>query len=124
MPKRILDVGQCDPDHSSLSRFLKSHFDVQIDRAHLLEDALDLLRANSYDLVLINRKLDKDYSDGMRILMTIKADESLSAVPVMIVSNYPDAQEAAVAAGAELGFGKAELNESRSVERVRVVLER
>lgn len=122
MPKRILDVGQCNPDYSAISQFLHAHFDVEIDRSDLLSDSLEKLRANSYDLVLINRKLDKDYSDGMRILETIKSDDHLKHIPVMIISNYADAQAAAVAAGAEPGFGKAELADLRSVEKVRAVI--
>lgn len=123
MSKRILDIGQCNPDHTSLSQFLRSHFDVEIDRTHRLDDSLQKLRTGDYDLVLINRKLDADYSDGMRILETIKSDDHLKHIPVMIISNYADAQAAAVAAGAEPGFGKAELADVRSVEKVRSVLD-
>jgi CheY-like chemotaxis protein len=122
MPKRILDVGQCNPDHSALCQFLRNHFDVEIDRSHQLEDSLKKLRADAYDLVLINRKLDADYTDGMRILETIKSDDHLKHIPVMMISNYSDAQAAAVAAGAEPGFGKAELADARSVEKVRSVI--
>lgn len=122
MSKRILDIGQCNPDHTSLSQFLRAHFDVEIDRTHRLDDSLQKLRTGDYDLVLINRKLDADYSDGMRILETIKSDDHLKQIPVMIISNYPDAQAAAVAAGAEPGFGKAELADVRSVEKVRSVI--
>ena len=122
MSKRILDIGQCNPDHSALSQFLRSHFDVEIDRSHHMDDSLNKLSNASYDLVLINRKLDADYSDGMRILEKIKSDDRLNQIPVMLISNYPDAQAAAIAAGAEPGFGKAELEDSRSVEKVRSVL--
>ena len=122
MPKRILDVGQCNPDHASLTQFLQSHFDVEIDRSHQLDDSLEKLRDTAYDLVLINRKLDRDYTDGMAILERIKSDDSLKSIPVMIISNYDDAQEAAIASGAEPGFGKAELSENRTVEKVRAVL--
>jgi DNA-binding NarL/FixJ family response regulator len=118
MPKRVLDVGQCGPDHSSISRLLRTHFDVEIVPAALPADALDQLRDGKFDLVLINRKLDADYSDGTVILRAIKADESLSGVPVMLVSNYADAQQAAVTHGAEYGFGKAELDAPETLERL------
>ena len=122
MPKRVLDVGQCNPDHMSLSRFLTSHFDVKVDRAHRLDDTLSKLRDQSYDLVLINRKLDADHSEGIDVLKTIKSDEDLKTTPVLLVSNYPDAQAAAIAAGAEPGFGKAELGSPTTVERVTTIL--
>lgn len=122
MTKRVLNVGQCNPDHASISRFLTMNFRAAVDRADELDETLEMLRAKSYDLVLINRKLDIDYSDGMRILKTLKADEEFREIPVMIVSNYADAQEAAVAAGAARGFGKAELGHPDTVARVGAVL--
>ena len=118
MTKRVLDVGQCNPDHSSISKILRKHFDVEIARAALPDDALGQLRDGRFDLVLINRKLDADYSDGTEILRAIKADESLCDIPVMLVSNYADAQQAAVIAGAEYGFGKAELDSPETAERL------
>lgn len=122
MTKRVLNVGQCNPDHASISRFLTMNFRAAVDRADELDETLEMLRAKSYDLVLINRKLDIDYSDGMRILKTLKADEEFREIPVMIVSNYADAQEAAVAAGAAHGFGKAELGKPETIARVGAVL--
>jgi len=120
--KRVLDVGQCNPDHSSLTSFLNSHFDVEVDRSHQMDDTLDKLRTQSYDMVMINRKLDADYTDGMAILETMKADEALKSIPVVLISNYADAQEAAVAAGAAPGFGKAELHDPATLEKVSKIL--
>ena len=122
MPKRVLNVGQCVPDNGSITRFLQKHFDVAVDTAETGRDTFDRLRQQPYDLVLINRKLDIDYSDGMEILRRLKQDESLKSVPVMLVSNYADAQEQAVAAGAEYGFGKSEYNAPEVVERLRPFL--
>jgi len=120
--KRVLNVGQCNPDHSSLAAFLNSHFDVEVDRSHQMDDTLDKLRTHSYDMVMINRKLDADYTDGMAILETMKADEALKSIPVVLISNYADAQEAAVAAGAAPGFGKAELHDPATLEKVSKIL--
>ncbi len=118
MTKRVLSVGQCVPDHGSISRFLRSTFDVAIDKADSAVDALDALQKQKYDLVLINRKLDADYSDGTEILRLIKSDAELAATPVMIVSNYKEHQENAVALGAAFGFGKNELGASDVVARL------
>lgn len=122
MTKRILDVGQCNPDHAAISGLLTREFDVEIVRAHLPQDTLDQLRADHFDLVLINRKLDADYSDGMDIIRTMKGDPALRDVPVMLVSNYAESQEAAVKEGAEYGFGKAELNSPDVAARLRKIL--
>ena len=121
--KRVLSVGQCGPDHSSISRFLSERFDVEIDTADLAAEALDKLRESHFDLVLINRKLDGDGSDGLEILTQIKADPDLKDVPVMLVSNFSEAQQSAVAAGAEYGFGKAELSAPEAAARVARILE-
>lgn len=118
MSKRVMNVGQCVPDHGSISRFLQSHFDVQVDKVDSVPDTLAGLRQRRYDLVLINRKMDADYSDGTDVLQLIKADPVLAPVPVMLITNYPEHQENAVALGAVYGFGKAELGSSDVVTRL------
>ena len=110
MSKRVLDVGNCSMDHGAISAALRSQFAADVVQAHGPDDALELLRRGGFDLVLINRKLDQDYSDGLDILKTIKADPTLAATPVMLITNYAEHQQTAVASGAELGFGKKELN--------------
>ncbi len=118
MSRQVLSVGQCVPDAAALERFLKATFDVRISQADTAAETLDLLRKNPYDLVLINRKLDADYTDGTDILRAIKTDEALKTTPVMIVSNYPEYQDAAVHLGAAYGFGKAELGRSDVIARL------
>ena len=110
MPKRVLDVGQCVPDHSAIRRLVESNFDAQVVQAHNHEETLAHLGEGPFDLVLINRKLDRDYSDGIEILKAIKADAALADVPVMLITNYADHQELAQAAGGEAGFGKDSLS--------------
>jgi CheY-like chemotaxis protein len=118
MPKHVLSVGQCVPDQSAITRFLKSKFDVVVTEADTGSETLALLKKQPFDLVLINRKLDVDYSDGSDILRTIKADPALAATPVMLVTNYAEHQDNAVAMGAVRGFGKAEVGRSDVVERL------
>jgi len=121
--KRVLDVGQCNHDHGMLTRLLAG-FGARVDRVKGLEEAKRALREARYDLVLVNRQLDADGSPGIDVVRAIKteADPALSAVPVMLVSNFPDAQEEAVAAGATLGFGKAELDAPQTKSRLEAVL--
>jgi len=118
MPKKVLDVGQCDMDHASIRQLIESHFDAAVIRAHGAEDALKQLREGPFDLVLINRKLDRDQSDGIDIVRTIKAADDLASVPVMIITNFDDHQERAVSAGAVLGFGKADLTDKETEQRL------
>jgi len=123
MSKRVLSVGQCGPDHAGIVAFLSRHFPgVEVDTAKLPADTMEKLHAGPYDLILVNRKLDEDYSDGLEIIKAIKADPELKATPVMLVTNYEEHQDAAVAIGAERGFGKLEYGEPETIERVRAVL--
>lgn len=122
MAKRVLCVGQCQPDHGAIRALLTSHFEVELDQAHGRDDTLAALRGGHYDLVLVNRKLDRDYSDGIEIIRTIKADLDLADVPVMLVTNYPEHQDAAVAAGAERGFGKQQFDRPETTARLAPIL--
>ena len=122
MPKRVLSVGQCVPDHTTLTSYLRGNFAAQVVKVDLADEALEALRKESFDLVLINRKLDADYSDGLEILKAIKADSKMAAVPVMLVTNYAEHQDAAVAAGAVRGFGKLEYGDPQTTEKLRPYL--
>jgi two-component system chemotaxis response regulator CheY len=120
--KRVLDVGQCTPDHWSIKHLIEGELGAEIVQAHLQNEALELLRAGKFDLVLVNRKFDADYSDGLELIRAIKADAALATVPVMLVSNYPEYQAEAVAAGALPGFGKAELRQPATKEKLSAIL--
>lgn len=122
MPKHILDVGQCDMDHASICQLLKDRFDAEIVRVHSVDDTLSALRSHSFDLVLINRKLDRDQSDGLEIIRDIKADPKLVDVPVMLITNFPEHQNMAISAGALPGFGKAALHTEETQQRLNEVL--
>lgn len=122
MTKRVLNVGQCDPDHATIRNYLTANFDCKVVRTHGLADTLNELRAGEFHLVLINRKLDADYSDGIDILRAIKADAETAGVAVMLVTNYTEHQDAAEAAGAIRGFGKLEYDRPETRERLAVIL--
>src|SRR5688572_20571699 len=123
MSKRVLSVGQCAPDHGTISRYLTKNFKCQIAKADDAAEALAQLKSDRFDLVLVNRKLDIDYSDGIDVIRQIKADPTIADVPVMLVTNYPDHQEASIAEGAIRGFGKLEYDKPETRERLAAVLE-
>src|SRR4051794_28598324 len=108
MAKRVLDVGQCGPDHGSIRSYLKRNFDCDVVQVDDAAGALAQLRAGQFDLVLVNRKLDCDYSDGVDVIRALKADPVAASVPVMLVTNYPEHQDSAIEVGAIRGFGKLE----------------
>ena len=121
---RVLDVGNCDADHGAIRRMLEANFRAQVVRAHEPGDSLALLRSQPFDLVLVNRKLDRDDSDGLPIIEAIQADPKLRGIPCMLITNYAEHQQAAVRAGAVEGFGKRELASSQTRAKLAAILER
>jgi CheY-like chemotaxis protein len=120
--KRVLSVGQCWADHGSIASTLKKEFGSEVERADDLGGALERLRRGGFSLLLVNRVFDADGSSGVELIRRVKSDPTLHSVPVMLVSNYDDAQAEAAAAGASLGFGKAALGRPQMLERVKPFL--
>ena len=118
MTRKVLNVGNCSYDHGTIERLIVSHFDADVVAASSHDEALAMLRRDRFDLTLVNRKLAYDNTDGVELIEKIKADPQLSGCPVMLLSNYPEAQQAAAAAGAEPGFGKAQLDRRETVEKL------
>jgi CheY-like chemotaxis protein len=122
MPKRVLDIGNCVPDHRAIVQLITSHFDAQVIAADQWQDACDQLREQTFDLVLVNRKLDIDYSDGIQVIHQMKADAELRAIPVMMITNFAEHQQQAIQAGAVEGFGKQSLRDPATREKLAVFL--
>ncbi len=120
MTKRVLDVGNCGPDHAAIRRLL-GRFGCEVLQADDAAGALSALRAGGVDLVLVNRKLDVDYSDGIEVIRQIKADPAISATPVMLITNYPEHQDAAEALGAVRGFGKLEFDKPETRAKLEAI---
>lgn len=118
MTRRVLVIGNCNPDHAALSVLLKRGFQADVVRAHGAADALAELYRGRFDLVLVNRILDRDGSDGLELIRAIKAAPESTATPVMMLTDFPEHQARAVAAGAESGFGKAELQAAETRARL------
>ena len=121
--KRVLSVGQCWADHGSIARTLKKEFGTEVDAADEAAAALERLRKGGYSLVLVNRVFDSNGASGMDLIKKVKSDPTLQSVPIMLVSNYDDAQFEAAAAGAMPGFGKSSLGRPQMLERIRPFLE-
>ena len=120
--KRVLSVGQCAADHSAISHLVEKHFDAEVGGVDSIPEAIGKLRDDEFSLVLVNRILDGGVSPGLEFIRQIKSDESLQQIPVMLVSNYDDAQDEARQIGAEPGFGKASLGQPQMLARVKAFL--
>jgi CheY-like chemotaxis protein len=112
----VLDVGNCDLDHRQLRALIEGSFDATLVRCQTGDEALAALNAAPADLVLVNRQLDHDLSEGVEVIRRVKSDPRFSAIPCMLITNFPEHQAAAVAMGGEPGFGKRELAHSRTRE--------
>lgn len=115
---RVLDVGNCDPDHAAIRGMLERTFAVAVDRVMHVDQALAAMRRARYHLVLVNRLIFADGSPGIDLIRRARADAALADVPIMLVSNHADAQAAAVAAGGVEGFGKASIGACETIERL------
>jgi CheY-like chemotaxis protein len=116
MPIKILDVGQCGFDGSRMAALWRAKLDATVDRVASSKDAAQRLKKGGYDVVLVNRVLDADGSSGLDVIADLL--NAKTSVPVMLVSDLTDAQDAAVALGAVRGFGKADLGEPATLELV------
>jgi CheY-like chemotaxis protein len=122
MKKRVLDVGNCGPDHAAIRTFLTGNFDCEVVQVDDAAGAFAKLKSAPFDLVLVNRKLDIDYSDGIDVIRALKTDSATAQVPVMLVTDYLEHQDLAIAAGAIRGFGKLEFDRAKTRERLAAAL--
>jgi len=122
MAKRVLSVGQCVPDQMAISGYLKRQFGAEVETADTADEAMSSLHNGPFDLVLVNRLFDADGGSGLDLVRVIKNDPVTGNLPVMLVSNHADAQQKAIDAGAEPGFGKAQLGDPAVSDQLRVFL--
>ncbi|MCC6659755.1 MAG: hypothetical protein IT437_02590 [Phycisphaerales bacterium] len=118
-PQRIVLVGHCGPDaavlRSTLRRLVPG---ATVDRAN--DDGQVAASLPTADLLLVNRALDGDFeaADGVEMIRSLPPGGPIT----MLISNFPHAQESAVAAGAAPGFGKAEIGAQHTADRLAYAL--
>ena len=88
------------------------------------DDSSELSRvlADGVDLLLLNREMPYGFDAGLGVDMIPALRKQYPLVKVMLVSNYAEAQAAAIAAGALPGFGKREIGSPRVAELLRDAL--
>ncbi|HYE20586.1 MAG TPA: hypothetical protein VEA69_19210 [Tepidisphaeraceae bacterium] len=122
MAKKIALVGHCGPDSSYLRMTVQRvGKDVKVVSA---DDDRELSRvlAEGVDLVLFNRELGYGFTHAMGVDAIRHLRAMSPGLKMMLVSNYADAQAAAVAAGALPGFGKREIGSPRVLEVLQAAL--
>lgn len=122
MGKKVVLVGHCGPD-SSFLRMAVSSADRGItvsmaDDSQEFKAALDA----GVDLVLLNRELGWGFDSSLGVDVIKIFRGSYPTTTFMLVSNFPEAQAAALAAGAVPGFGKREIGQPRVTQLIREAL--
>ena len=116
----VLVVGNCGADDSAIRSMLQRNFSVEIEQASSVQDATRQIENREFDLVMVNRVFDATGEPGIEFIATQKAIHP--DLPMMLISNYADAQQQAVAAGAVTGFGKSAIRAADTIELIRGVL--
>jgi hypothetical protein len=113
MSKRVVLVGHCGADSTYLKLAVKSGLPGGQIMTADSEAELKAALVDGADLVLVNRVVDYgfDSDEGVEIIRAFH--KAFPGTRMMLVSNYPEAQAAAVEAGALPGFGKREIGSAR-----------
>jgi two-component system chemotaxis response regulator CheY len=120
--KKVVLVGHCGADSSYLRIAVASAGPavsvVSVDDEEGLTTALEI----GAELVLINRVIDWGFAEQEGVALISRLRRTHPNLKTMLVSNYPDAQAAAVAEGALPGFGKREIGGAKVKELLRIAL--
>ena len=123
MPKKVVLVGHCGPDSSYLRIAIsKASKDIQILSADD-ENELSQILAQQPDLLLVNRELEFGFAERHGVKLIEMLSKQKPPVKMMLISNFPEAQQEAVKAGAVLGFGKREVGTPKVTEILQAVLQ-
>lgn len=117
---QIVLVGHCGADSWMLERVAKDAaasggLDAEVIRVNH-QDQLDALSAQC--LLLVNRVLDGSFTAGTGMDLIAEVAGRDDPPKMMLISNYEDAQAAAVEAGAAPGFGKSDIGSDDVREKI------
>lgn len=112
--RRVLGVGNCGPDHGSLQRLLETKFGATLDGANTAEEARQAVAKHDYRLVVVNRVFDWDGASGLELIESLQG----AGVPTMLLSNYTEYQQQAESLGASPGFGKSQLSDPDTIDKL------
>lgn len=115
MSMNVLLVGHCGPDafmlKSTVERALPGAAVTMVNDAKGLE-------AHDGVLLLVNRVLDGRFATQNGVELIGQMNGAGAKTPMILVSNFADAQADAEAAGARPGFGKNDLFDSATTEKI------
>lgn len=114
----VMLVGHCGPDAIMLKTVVQRALPGA--GVELINDQGSLETALERDVVLlVNRELDGEFRSGRGGIDLIRQlSEAGTAAPMLLVSNFADAQAEAESAGAMPGFGKSNLYDEDTTRRL------
>lgn len=122
----VLLVGHCGFDSGGLERAVRNAIPGARVEGVNSRKAMEA-RLGEASLLLINRQLDGsfgvpmgDHGDGIELLREVAAADN--APPCIVISNFPEAQQAAEEAGALPGFGKKDVRAESAERSIRSAL--
>src|SRR4051794_40873388 len=122
MSKKVALVGHCGPDSSYLRLAVsRAEPGVQILSADDDQSLMKVLEQGA-DLILFNRQLDYGFDESEGVSLIRKLSRHYPATRMMLISNYPDAQDAALKAGAVVGFGKRDIGSPKASQPLKDAL--
>lgn len=119
----VVLVGHCGFDASSLASTVRRALDEAVP-IRTIDSEQDLASHMSpRSLLLINRVLDGGFGidSGVELIQRLGQQEQRPLM--MLISNYPNAQQEAQSAGAMPGFGKSQLHDPAVAQRLRALME-
>lgn len=119
----ILLVGHCMPDMFMLRSAIRRHVrKADVETANSDRELEKSAEAGRRVVLLVNRQLDGRFSTISGIDLIRRLREAGDVRPALLVSNYDDAQQQAIDAGALPGFGKRALYDATTGERLRAAI--
>jgi hypothetical protein len=115
---RVGLVGHCGFDAPQLERLVQAALPEATVHVINRQNELDEV-AGEGCLLLINRVLDGRFDADDSLAMIRTYAEQDHGPRTMLISNYADSQDEAVAAGAVRGFGKNALGDPKTAEQIR-----
>lgn len=107
----VLLVGNCGPDTWALETLFKELGISQVTSVESGAEVKQLLNDKSFGLILLNRVFDATGELALDLLADLSPEQRRHC---MLISNYPEAHEAAVKLGAQSGFGKRQLRDPQT----------
>ncbi len=88
-----------DPDIGRMIQMILEHNGYEVSVLESAENAEEILRNNSIDLVILDMLLSG--ANGIDLVAGFKNDTAIAHIPVMMMSAHPDAKQICIKAGAD-----------------------